>query len=142
MIQSRIQLLSMLCLAGWLSACGSGGGGFGLGYTDFQANLPHEYLLTQASAHEVTITLDFGGDEKEIPAKVVSCGFDDRFILAQQQLLDATDDPVRGKYQYWIIDATAQKRFGPFTEVEFNAQRKALGVSDQIKLRGTDSYRP
>ncbi len=48
MIQSRIQLFSMLCLVGCLSACG--GEGIGPGYTEFQAKLPHGYLLTKASA--------------------------------------------------------------------------------------------
>ena len=139
MFQNRSSPWTIFGLAACLSACSAG---FGPGYTDFQANLPHEYLLTQASAHEVTITLDFGEDEKEIPAKVVSLGFDDHFILAQQQLLDAKDNPIRGKYQFWIIDAPAQKRLGPFTEDEFNAQRKVLGVSEEIKLRGTNSYRP
>ena len=139
---NRIQWWAGLGLAVCLSACGHGGGGFGPGYSDFRADLVHGYRLIQFSSHDVEIGNQRAPRDTGIDAKVVSLCFDDRFILAQQQLLDATDDPVRGKYQYWIIDATAQKRFGPFTEVEFNAQRKALGVSDQIKLRGTDSYRP
>ncbi len=125
-----------LCLA----ACG----GIGAGNSDFGAKLPHGYKLWKTSQNKVVIHPYMNwNDNTEVPSKVVSCGFDDHYILAEQQLLDAKQrNPVRGKYQYWIIDALAQKRFGPFTEVEFNAQRKALGVSDQIKLRGTDSFRP
>ena len=126
-----------------LSGCGNGSGGFGPGLTDFHAKLPHGYELWQTSSHQVKIYSSTGTySEAGLPPKVVSLGLDDQFILAQQQWLDAKDDPIPSKYQYWIIDAPAQKRYGPFTEKEFNAKRKELGVPDEIKLKGKDSYRP
>ena len=127
-----------------LVVCLSGCGGLGPGGTDFTAYLPYGYFLFQSSAHNIVIApCDNWNDKTEIPTMVVSCGFNSSYILAKQQLMDAKQrSPLPGKYQYWIIYAVTKERYGPFTEVEFNAKRKELGVPEEIKLKGKDSYRP
>lgn len=134
---NRIKWRSFLCFVVCLTGCAVE---FGPGPSDFGADLVQGYRLVRCSSHIVMISTSHLGEGVE--AKVVSLGFNDHFILARQQLLDANDDPIRGKYQYWIIDVAAKNRHGPFTEGEFQAKRKELGVSDEIKLRGKDSFRP
>ena len=117
--------------------------GFGPGYTDFHVELGHNCQLIQMSGSIVNITVDGSLSEEDcVPAKVVSCGFGQKYIIAKQQLLDEKYNPVSGKYQFWIVDAPQKKRYGPFAEKEFSAKRKELGVPESIKMRSTDSYRP
>ena len=124
-------------------ACVIGCDGFGPGYTDFHVELGHNCQLIQMSGSIVNITVDGSLSEEDcVPAKVVSCGFGQKYIIAKQQLLDEKYNPVSGKYQFWIVDAPQKKRYGPFAEKEFSAKRKELGVPESIKMRSTDSYRP
>lgn len=127
-----------------LAMCLPGCGGVGPGVTDFTAYLPYGYFLFQSSAYEIVIApCNNWNDKTEVPTMVVSLGFDDHFILAKQQLMDAKQrNPVSNKYQYWIINAVTKERHGPFTEVEFTAKRKELSVPDRIELRSKDSFRP
>ena len=50
--------------------------------------------------------------------------------------------PIPGQVEFWIIDASVEVQYGPFTEDEFTAKRKVLSVPDKITLWGTDWYRP
>lgn len=131
----------VIVLGAVLFICGCDG--FGPGVTDFHVELGHNCQLIQLSADMINITVDGSLSEGDcVPAKVVSCGFDQKYIIAKQQLLDEKDNPVSGKYQFWIVDAPQKKRYGPFSEKEFIAKRKELGVPDSIKMRSKESYRP
>jgi len=132
--------LMNLCL---VSVSLIGCGGFGPGLTDFTADFGNGCKLHQLSAQDIRISV--GGSiaaTDSIPAKVVTCGFDKNFVIAQQQQLDAKGKPIWGDFQYWIVDGPQKKRYGPYSEQEFAAKRKELGVPDSIQLRGKDSYRP
>ena len=142
MSQNKIQRCAVLFLVVCLSACG--GIAFGPGLNDFDAELIHGYALVQYSAHEILISKPASHNRNTgVYAKVVSLGYDDRYILAKQQLLDTQEKhPLTDKFQYWIIDAPVEKQFGPLTEDEFHAKRKELGVSEKIELKDKNEYRP
>lgn len=117
--------------------------GIGPGLTDFTADFGNGCKLIQSSAHTIRITIDGRFDEDRwVPAEVVACGFDRQFVIAKQQQLDAKDNPISGSYQFWIIDCSQKQRYGPFSDVEFAAQRKKLGVPDSIRLWSPGWYRP
>ncbi len=124
-----------------LTLCGCGG--FGPGLTDFTADFKNGYQLRQTSSQRIHI-VPVGGwdDESEVPAKVVACGYNDQFVIAKQQKRDVKGNPIRGAYQYWIVEAPQKKRHGPFTEKEFGVKRKEFGVPDSVELRSTNSFRP
>lgn len=137
MPQTKANLIAWLLLIHCLSGCGDFA--IGPGGTDFSAKLVHGYELWQNSGTEVFIR----PRETGVPMMVVSLGFDDQFIVAKQQLMDARDlYPLAGQFRYWIIDAPSHQRHGPLTEKEFIAKRKELGVSEEIVLKGKNSYRP
>lgn len=100
-----------------------------------------------------------------IPPKVVEIVWDKRFIIARQQNLiyklskkpyneyDAAkkippntayyDYPIPDKTSsnYWIIDASIDKVYGPFDKSEFAKQRVALSVPDTLILKSVNSYK-
>ena len=117
--------------------------GVGAGFTDFEADFGNGCKLVQLSANEIVISVNRSiSSDRCVPSKVVSCGFDQNFIIAKQQVLDEKGNPVSGKYQFWIVDAQQKKRYGPFSEKKFIAKRGELGVPDSIKLRSKNSFRP
>ena len=117
--------------------------GVGAGFTDFEADFGNGCKLIQLSANEIVISVNGRiSSDRCVPSKVVSCGFDQNFIIAKQQLLDEKGNPVSGKYQFWIVDAPQKKRYGPFSEKGFIAKRNELGVPDAIRMRSKNSFRP
>lgn len=116
---------------------------FGPGYTDFSYEFGNGYQLIQLSAHEVRIAVGSSFDEKlSIPPKVIACDYDAEFLIAKQQKLDGKGNPIGGEHQYWIIEASAKKRYGPFSEAEFSLERQRLGVPETMQLKNKDSLRP
>ena len=133
---TRNTVFGIICIF----ACGCDG--FGPGLTDFSADFGNGCELYQSSAQVVEISVDKSLDPKNcVPAKVVECGYNVKFVIAKQQKLDAKGTPIHGEYQYWIVDAQQKKRYGPFSVNEFTAKRKELGVPDSIKLRSANSFR-
>lgn len=120
------------------------------GLGDYDISLPGGYAVVRTSAHEVAIRKQEGegvwGGEI-VPAKVVQVGWDDRYILAKQAGL--RNDPKRtdGSYQipdetivaYWIVDPQTNEVYGPMTEENFAARKKALGIEESVTLKAVDS---
>lgn len=120
--------------------------------SDFSHSLAGDYELVQTSAHDVEIVPKgaWSDDAPIIPSKVVEVAFDDRFILAKRQHLkrrgmspsDGYEEPIDGKFDYWILDTRGPTVFGPFDEADFGVNRKKLGISDQLQMRVASSLNP
>ena len=141
-ISTKVLREVMLCCVAVLTSCGARPGS-----ADYELALPRGYTLFRSSGHNINIThtnIEF----PEIPAKVVETGWNERFILAKQQLLKNRGDfpsdnfqvPNPGKYQFWIIDVLNTNRVGPLNEKTFNEQRKVLGVPNTLKMRPPGVY--
>lgn len=122
--------------------------GCGPAQSDFMHPLAGDYVLGRTSAHQVAISpQSWTDDTPRIPSKVVEVGWDDRFILAKRQHLQRRggsttvgyEEPIEGKFDYWILDTQRPEVFGPFDEAEFGVKRKEFGVPDQIRLQNVDS---
>ncbi|HVJ67406.1 MAG TPA: DUF3997 domain-containing protein [Caulifigura sp.] len=118
--------------------------GFGPGLTDFSADLGNGYQLVQSSAQVVQICPKNGwsDDRQIIPEKVVSCGANADFIIAEQNPLDAKGRPTTGDNPFWILKVAEKHSYGPFTGDEFKLKRKEFGVPDSLGFRRAQSYRP
>ena len=84
------------------------------------------------------IAPDGGWDEKTpvIPTKVVEVAWDERFVIAKQQIVRLGE-----KYQFWILDTTVPKIFGPFEESAFKEKRNELGISESLVLKDVYPYK-
>ncbi len=117
--------------------------GFGPGVLDWRYDLPGGCYIRRASSHRIEI-----GGRIEIPAKVVELDFDNRFLIAKQQHLtershgDSYLIPDKGSFSWWIGDFKTGTTIGPLDELEFAAQRKALGVSAELVLHDVYDYKP
>lgn len=120
--------------------------------TDFTHSFAGDYELVRTSVHQVIIVPKGGwsDDTPKIPSKVVEVAWDDRFILAKRQHLkrrgmspsDGYEEPVDGKFDYWILDTRRPTGYGPFDEAEFGNQRKELGISELLPMRDVSSFSP
>jgi hypothetical protein len=82
-----------------------------------------------------------------IPSEVVKLAWNERFVIAKQHI-PQWQIPKRTllqellpHFQYWILDASNHKVYGPFDKSEFKKQRTALGVPDTLVLKRVSSYR-
>jgi hypothetical protein len=149
---------------------GCDGDGFGPGMFDFEIDLTHDWVLVRTSGHEITVNCPRIGNSKvysengtllsstpEIPPKVVEIAWDKRFIIAKQYNLKRKwpDKPIappdetnynvelpdKTSSNYWIVDTSIDKVYGPFDKSEFAKQRSALSVPDALILKSVDSYK-
>lgn len=110
--------------------------------TDFSIRLTGDYYLIQTSPDLTEIYNRKIGVEGDVPADIVEIAWNNNIIIAKQRDLekrgmfpgDRVTVPAPGKFEWWIIDAQIQKRYGPFNETEFLTKLKAMG-GDNLKLR-------
>jgi hypothetical protein len=143
-MRTTTSLLLLVCVTGCDMAIGPG-------HADFSTKIAGDYHIHRTSAHQIMIAPSGWSDETPvIPAKVVECDFDSRFIIARQQELqgrspndpkDTYMEPAPDKYHYWILDVKVPKVYGPFTREQFGAQRKTLGVPESLSLKDVYSFR-
>ena len=121
----------------------------GAGLADFETPLPHAYKVYRASAHHIKVMS--GDGNVVISPKVVELGHNDDFIIAKQSHLrrrspgnpsDMYEEPDPGVFSFWIIDLRQSETFGPLTEDEFAAKRKALEVPEAVILHDAYDYSP
>ncbi len=55
---------------------------------------------------------------------------------------DTYEEPDPSAFDFWILDTSAPKVFGPMTQPEFDAKRQELGVAATIALKDVYSFRP
>ncbi|EEL49485.1 hypothetical protein bcere0022_31680 [Bacillus cereus Rock3-44] len=74
-----------------------------------------------------------------VPAKIVEIAWDDLYIIAKQ--IEDKSNPnnpessITNKQneQYWIIDMNNNRRFGPYNEKQFQEQKEAFRISQQLQ---------
>jgi hypothetical protein len=125
--------------------------GYGVGGADFSARLSGSYYLSRTSTDEVMISPEtWNYSIPTIPAKVVECAVDGRFILAKRQAFKTTGSDAEdirklsepGAFDYWILDVREPRVFGPLQETAFARHRQQLGISDSIVMRDIYEFRP
>jgi len=120
--------------------------GCGPGVGDYEYDLIGNYKLFRSSAHEVQVipTSGYQSTTPIIPTKVIEIAWDDKFILAKQvPLLTNKDTSDSKKYgtpnetviNYWILDTSVPKVYGPFNSKDFEENKQALGVPSDLILQ-------
>jgi hypothetical protein len=110
--------------------------------TDFSVRLTGDYYLIQTSPDLTEIYNRKIGGEGDVPADIIEIAWNTNIIIAKQQDMqkrgmfpgDTITVPAPGKFEWWIIDAQIQKRYGPMNETEFLIKLKAMG-GENLKLR-------
>lgn len=103
---------------------------FGPGMADFNYNLSGGYSLYHAGSTSIS---KFGDSDNGIAADVKGVAWDSNFIIASQE--------GNSKTNYWIIDVSVNKIYGPFNEDDFNKKRNELKVDDKLKLEDPAKYK-
>jgi hypothetical protein len=120
----------------------------GPGVTDFSYDVSNNYELTQNNPLDVYV-LPKDGYEKEseiIPPKVVKIAWNDRFVIAKQQVIKEPKKSENGigkptnAFNYWILDTKIRQRYGPFNKKTFDKKLKVFGIPNSLKLQDVESY--
>jgi PBP1b-binding outer membrane lipoprotein LpoB len=120
----------------------------GPGVTDFSYDVSNNYELTQNNPIDVYV-LPKDGYEKEseiIPPKVVKIAWNDRFVIAKQQVIKEPKKSENGigkptnAFNYWILDTKIRQRYGPFNKKTFDKKLKEFGIPNSLKLQDVESY--
>ena len=122
-------------------------GAFGPGPSDFSAKLVGDYFIFRTSAHEIIISPESWTEgTPEIPTKVVEYAVHRHLILAKRQGLKRRDpnrsyeEPDPAAFDYWILDTSAPKVFGPMSLDQFSAKRRELSVPESITLKDVNTH--
>lgn len=131
---------------------GCGPSGFGPGAQDFIVRVAGDYSIQRTSAHEIQIAPDvWNASTPIIPTKVIECNTDGRYIIAKRQGLkrripnnpnDTYEVPDPSVIDYWILDTTTPKVYGPLTLQQFKVKTTDIGVAPSLRLKDVYSFRP
>ncbi len=86
-----------------------------------------------------------------IPTKVIECAVDRHLILAKRQGMkrrspnnpnDPMEEPDPKVFDYWILDTSVPKVFGPMNLDQFKIKRLEFSVPEKITLKDVYDYRP
>lgn len=106
---------------------------FGPGMADYGYKLSGGYTLEHAGTHNEVNCQVAKEQEIVIENKVTGIAWNNSFILAKHQ--------ENNKIDYWIIDVTTNKIYGPLSETEFKSKRIELKVSNKLKLEEPEKYK-
>lgn len=101
---------------------------FGPGAADYCYNISGDYKLYHAGDSDIV-----QDDNTIIYGDIIKIAWDEDFICAIQEV----DDTLN----YWIIDVTTDKIYGPLTEDYFESKRNELGVNTNLKLKSPERFR-
>jgi hypothetical protein len=152
-IRQMIRCLIVAVTFSLLGGCDVPTTPIGPGHADFSAKLVGDYFVHRTSANQIMIAPQVWNDSTPtVPTIVIECAIDRHLVLAKRQGLkrrssnDPTDhtygEPDASVFDYWILDTSAPKVFGPMTRPEFDTKRSELGVPDAVALRDVYSFRP
>jgi hypothetical protein len=127
-------LLFVACLL--LSGCA-----FPSPYTQYDIGADYEVLQSSTNGTHILPKMDAFNASQLIPPVVTEVAWNDSYILAKQ--LELQPDPLNPDAQtpnqqnarYWIIDLKYNKRFGPYTKKQFEAQKKEFRISSSLQLQ-------
>lgn len=108
-------------------------------HSAYTINDEYELIKTSGNAFELFPTQDAVYATQYVPAKIVEIAWDDLYIIAKQ--IEDKSNPnnpessITNKQneQYWIIDMNNNRRFGPYNEKQFQEQKEAFRISQQLQ---------
>ncbi|KEK25953.1 DUF3997 domain-containing protein [Bacillus gaemokensis] len=108
-------------------------------HSSYTINDEYELINTSGNAYEIFPKQDAIYATQYIPAKIVEIAWDDLYIIAKQ--IEEKSDPnnpdagITNKQNehYWIIDMNNNRRFGPYSEKQFQEQKEAFRISKQLQ---------
>ena len=106
---------------------------FGPGMADYGYELSGGYTLSHEGSTIVNCEIWTKDQKTVIENRVTGIAWDNSFILAKHQESNIID--------YWIIDVTTNKIYGPLSETEFKSKRTELKVSNKLKLEDPEKYK-
>lgn len=145
--------LACIALAFSLTSCDPRKIMMGPGMSDFEAPACGGYSIWRTSAHEISVVPKDGWNASTpiIPTKVIECDFDNRFVIAKRQGLkrrspndpnDTYEEPDSSVFDFWILDTSLPKVFGPLSGSEFNRLRLEMKVPTTLRLKDVYHFRP
>lgn len=110
-------------------------------YTQYDIGADYEVLQSSTNRTQILPKVDAFNASQLIPPVVTEVAWNDSYILAKQ--LELQSDPLNPDAQipnqenanYWIIDLKYNKRFGPYTKKQFEAQKKEFRISSSMQLQ-------
>lgn len=110
-------------------------------YTQYDIGTEYEVLQSSGNKTQILPKMDAFNASQLIPPVVAEVAWNDSYILAKQ--LELQSDPLNPDAQtpnqqnanYWIIDLKYNKRFGPYTKKQFEAQKREFRISSSIQLQ-------
>lgn len=114
-------------------------------YTQYDIGADYEVLQSSANRTQILPKTDAFNASQLIPPVVTEVAWNDSYILAKQ--LELQSDPLNPDAQipnqqnayYWIIDLKYNKRFGPYTKKQFEAQKSEFRISNSIQLQKVEN---
>lgn len=108
-------------------------------HSAYTINDEYELIKTSGNAFELFPKQDAVYATQYVPAKIVEIAWDDLYIIAKQ--IEDKSNPnnpessITNKQneQYWIIDMNNNRRFGPYNEKQFQKQKEAFRISQQLQ---------
>ncbi|PEY41496.1 hypothetical protein CN354_06705 [Bacillus cereus] len=108
-------------------------------HSAYTINDEYELIKTSGNAFELFPKQDAVYATQHVPAKIVEIAWDDLYIIAKQ--IEDKSDPnnpessITNKQNehYWIIDMNNNRRFGPYNEKQFQEQKEAFRISQQLQ---------
>lgn len=110
-------------------------------YTQYDISADYEVLQSSGNKTQILPKMDAFNASQLIPPVVTEVAWNDSYILAKQLKLQS--DPLNPDAQvpnqqnanYWIIDLQHNKRFGPYTKKQFDAQKREFRISSSMQLQ-------
>ncbi|CAI8791535.1 lipoprotein [Bacillus cereus VDM021] len=108
-------------------------------HSAYTINEEYELINTSGNAFELFPKQDAVYATQYVPAKIVEIAWDDIYIIAKQ--IEEKSDPNnpessitnKRSEHYWIIDMNNNRRFGPYNEKQFQEQKEAFRISEQLQ---------
>ena len=118
------------------------------GRSDFCTKLCGDYYILRTSAQHIQVSpMSFDDNTPMIPTQVIELGHDQKFIIAKQKHVNQRSfNNRKGAYKtgvldYWILDVTIPKVYGPFSSKEFYQKRTELKVPHGLKMKDVYKYK-
>jgi hypothetical protein len=114
----------------------------GAGQLDWSIDVGHGYHIFRPSAFKVSVSPNsITPKSHRIPTHVIQWDFDSTFVIAKRIGVMPTfedtsiSEPDSNIFDYWILNTSIPKVYGPLTLDEFMKLRENLGVSDSLSLK-------
>lgn len=96
---------------------------------DYSFNISENYKVFHAG----TTSVNYDNGFTIIPYDVISVGWDERFIIAENK-----EESIQN---YWIIDMENDITYKNMSYEEFYEKREELGISNELKLTNPNDFK-